>query len=390
MSSQVNQQQQTQNRARVLLVDDDSQFRGYMRELLEGEGYQVDEADSLPAIEERFFNGVENPLPDITLMDVKMPGANGYEVCRIMRENPRTTDVPIIFVSGLSNLDEKMEGYEAGGDDYIGKPVVPSELFAKMQVSLLNAKTKKALQEQLSDSNSVAFEVMKNNADLGLILRFMERSFTCRTYKELGQALFETTSGYGLNASVQFHVKSGIIDMTCDGVQRQLESSLMSQARAKGRIFDFGCRTIINHNHVSLLIRNMPMDDPNRYGTFKDNLCILIDGVEARISGLEAEQSLVRHKQRLQVTVNNMKELLQRIDATNQELRVQSTEVVEKLMGELQLEFASLDLYEEQENRILKKVEQAIERSSQILLQGDAVDREFREIVGELTKGLQD
>ncbi len=372
----------------ILLIDDDAQFRGYMSELLKDEGYAIYRADSYRDVEENCFGDTPAWIPDIILLDVKMPAMNGYELCKKIKANANTAEIPVIFVSGLSTLEEKLLGYEVGADDYVAKPIEPSELLAKIQVCLHAATMSNSLKSELANTHSVAFEAMKSSSYLGATLNFLKCSFTCRNYRELGSALLEATDGFGLNASLQIRGTSGVIDMACDGKVKQLEGALLTQAQQKGKIFDFGCRSIFNEDHISILIKNMPIDDSNRYGAFKDNLCMLIDGAEARIKGIEAELALARNRDQLKETVDRMRNILAQIEESNNTLRRESTEIVERIMLDLQLEFATLDLFEDQENRIMEKIQEGIGKSNAVYQKGIRTEIFFKELIDGLTQRI--
>src|SRR3954463_6471255 len=77
--------------------------------------------------------------PDVILLDVHMPGTDGYEVCRKFKANPQTINTPIIFISGADSTEEKIQGLELGAADYVTKPFDPAELRARVRASLRTA-----------------------------------------------------------------------------------------------------------------------------------------------------------------------------------------------------------------------------------------------------------
>jgi len=119
------------NQFKILVVDDDPLNLEILEEIL-SEKYTVRTAetgeDAIQVLPE--FN------PDLMLLDIMMPGIDGYEVCRRIRSDHRYYLLKIILVSGKSMLEERLQGYEAGADDYIVKPFVDEELEAKIQVFL--------------------------------------------------------------------------------------------------------------------------------------------------------------------------------------------------------------------------------------------------------------
>ena len=85
---------------------------------------------------ERALKAVELLAPDLILLDVKMPGMDGYEVCRQLKKSEDTGDIPIIFISALDDVFDKVKGFEAGGADYIIKPFEPEEVLVRVAAQL--------------------------------------------------------------------------------------------------------------------------------------------------------------------------------------------------------------------------------------------------------------
>jgi DNA-binding response OmpR family regulator len=113
----------------ILVADDDLASVKLTAFLLEDAGYRVLRAYDGPAI----MQVVEQSQPDLVLLDVTMPKVNGFDICRQIR---RTSDVPIIFISGNGQLADRVTGLQIGGDDYLVKPFEPAELLARVEAVL--------------------------------------------------------------------------------------------------------------------------------------------------------------------------------------------------------------------------------------------------------------
>lgn len=118
--------------ARILIVDDDKSVANTIHRLLQSRGHQTIVAnDGLTALEIAHRDQV-----DIVVLDVLMPGMTGIEVCQRLRADPKTTPIPIIFLTAKAMLDDKIEGFEAGADDYLAKPFDIEELDLRVKAIL--------------------------------------------------------------------------------------------------------------------------------------------------------------------------------------------------------------------------------------------------------------
>jgi DNA-binding response OmpR family regulator len=113
----------------ILVADDDIASVKLTAFLLEDAGYRVLKAFDGPQI----LQTVEQQQPDLVLLDVTMPKVNGFDLCRQIR---RTSEVPIIFVTGNGQLQDRVKGLQIGGDDYLVKPFEPAELLARVEAVL--------------------------------------------------------------------------------------------------------------------------------------------------------------------------------------------------------------------------------------------------------------
>ncbi len=116
----------------ILVVDDRVDNIVLLAELLEGQGYTVRKALSGPLALQA---AIANP-PDLILLDICMPDMDGYEVCRLLKQHPDTAQVPVIFLSALDELENKITAFEAGGVDYITKPFQCIEVLARTRTHL--------------------------------------------------------------------------------------------------------------------------------------------------------------------------------------------------------------------------------------------------------------
>jgi DNA-binding response OmpR family regulator/DNA-binding CsgD family transcriptional regulator len=120
----------------VLVVDDSPDALSLINDTLEGAGLDV-----LVALEGRQALSIARRMrPDIILLDTMMPHMNGFDTCKALKQDPDLCAIPVIFMTGLTETEDVVRGLEAGGVDYLTKPITPAELLARMRVHLSNAR----------------------------------------------------------------------------------------------------------------------------------------------------------------------------------------------------------------------------------------------------------
>jgi len=139
----------------ILVVDDSPETLGLLNEALEAAGYAV-----LIALEgKQALTIAENITPDMILLDAIMPNMDGFETCRRLKANKELEKIPVIFMTGLSDTDSVVKGLEAGGVDYLTKPVKPNELLARMKVHLNNARLTHSARKALDATGQQLFTI---------------------------------------------------------------------------------------------------------------------------------------------------------------------------------------------------------------------------------------
>ena len=150
----------------VMVVDDEEQNRSLLRDPLEARGYAVTEVENgIKALEL-----IAQQPPDVILLDLMMPGMDGFEVCRQLKKNPQTAHIPVLLITALSERKERMMGIAAGANDFLTKPVDVNDVTLRVG----NAVYAKRLHDQL--------KAEKEKSEL-LLLNILPKSITERMKK---------------------------------------------------------------------------------------------------------------------------------------------------------------------------------------------------------------
>jgi len=161
------------NKKNILIVDDVADNLTVLSELLIAEGYLVRPVTSGAAALKTITTGI----PDLILLDIKMPEMDGFQVCRRIKVDEKLKDIPIIFISAYGEEAEKVKAFEAGGVDYIIKPFHAGEIYARVKAHLTLAENKKTLEQMNYNLEKMVLMRTKELEESNLRLKKSQETF---------------------------------------------------------------------------------------------------------------------------------------------------------------------------------------------------------------------
>lgn len=347
------------NQIDILAIDDDKFIQKIIVKSIQSDAMSVRTAnDGESGIEE-----VIRKTPDIILLDVEMPGINGYEVCDRLRNMEQTKDIPIVFLSSHSSLRERMQGYEVGADDYLVKPFEKENLLARINVLIKFQLHRKELRDQYQVAQKNAILAMTGSGELAIAMRFLEKSLTFHNINDLTQGLLDSTDQFSIDCCVMVIVDGQYTWYSSKGSVSPLEKELIEMCDKEARFLDFGSRTIVNYPSVSLLVKNMPLEDMERYGRIKDILPILLSAVNTKINVLGTQEALTQQSVDLLKSIKMIRNSLYHLGSTIVKNRQESSETMNKLVQGLSYDFMGMGLEQDQEEYLLTRIDTAIEEA---------------------------
>lgn len=147
MSTPSEHSQKIDSQGRILIVDDTPDNLHLLTRMLTRRGYEV----RAETTGEMALAAIEQDPPDLILLDICMPQMDGYELCQVLKENTQTRDIPVIFISALDEVLDKLRAFDVGGVDYITKPFRIPEVMARVTIHM----TLRRLQQQLHEQNEL-------------------------------------------------------------------------------------------------------------------------------------------------------------------------------------------------------------------------------------------
>lgn len=361
------------DKKRILIVDDSADDIQFLMENLEGFSVLVATSGK-----KGLEIAIKEPQPDVILMDVMMPEMDGYETCRKLKENDATKEIDVIFVSAHDTTEEKLAGYDAGGSDYLIKPVQPEELLQKIRLAI----DLKEAREETSSEKDMAFQTamtaMTSAGEQGIVLEFLRNSYELNDIAELAYLLVESVSKYDLKSSVQLRTFNNVIHFGTHAPLAPLEEELLTRLKDGGRIIEKGKRAIFNFGGVSILIKNMP-DDEEKRGRLRDHLAILFEGAESKLSSLAMQQEL-------RGVLAESKDTLKIINVEQIAFKTRSQSIMDAMLQKLEASFLNWGLNEDQEQVLIKVVQDGVDESLEHFEKGISIDEQMSKLFSRLER----
>ncbi len=375
---------------RIMIVDDTPANLILLTNLLDNRYQVLSVASGNECLEE-----IDTFKPDLLVLDVNMPEMNGYTLCKEIKSQKDKADLPVIFVSALNTLEDRLAGYDAGGDDYIAKPYNVAELNAKIDIAFKTCQHHSELQSRLDDSNYTATTAINSLSETGCILHFLENSFACTSLQSLGEELGQSLKSFGLHYCFVIHSEEESeeesegesegesFSFSHKGQIKPLEEELLHQLKDHGRIFNFSHRSIFNFGHISVLILNMPVADNDKYGRMKDHMQLLAGGADARVCSIIKEQRLQKHGD-LKEIVLNTRFAIEQVKLNHKKQYWKAVAISKEMTEAIQEGLMVLGFDQETEMELISLIDTNIEKLLMIFSGDTDAAQFFEEVVNAL------
>jgi len=368
-------------KGKVLIVDDDPITLGMLETNLEDD-FDVQTADS----GETCLETVANFAPDLVLLDIEMPGIDGYETCRRLQEGRDGRLLPVIFVSSHDTLEERLKAYESGGTDFVIKPFEADELIVKSEKAIKLEAERRRLAQEKDSMQQMAMNFLTNLGESGTVLQFLRNCFTCSDYPALAKMIMDAMQEYGATCLVQVRVSTGTRTFTQQGPASPLEESVFGMVHGLERIFQFKSRMVVNYEHVSLLVNNMPIDNPDLCGRIRDNASYIAEGAEASAKAISQREEDEARTAQLHRVTQRTRDALENLRGQYRKQQHDTRFILYALTEKMEKIYISLGLTEGQEKTVDDTVKSSVAEALKLFERGLDFDGQFTAVLDELKK----
>ena len=374
-------EQSTNNQIELLVIDDDHLLHNIISKIPTIDEFNIRYADNGA----KGIEMVDQLMPDIILLDVEMPILNGYETCLRLRENEKTKQIPILFLSAHSSLKDRMKGYEAGGDDYLAKPFDNDLLLTRINILLKYQEQSRVLQELYQTAQSTATTALTGLGELGTAMQFLEKSISYANIDELVSGLFQTMSLFHLDSYLMLTSNNQVSWYSQIGAVSPIEKDLIDMSDNQIRFLDFGEKTLVNYPVISLLVKNMPIDDIDKYGRVKDILPVLVAAANVKIGAFDIQQSLIIQNGEMLEIFKNIRRYLFHMGTAIVNGRDESKTMTNELIQSLHADLLSMGLEQDQEDYLIDQIDSV----SQNILEKMNSGAEIRDVLDYILSNLK-
>ncbi len=335
------------------------------------------------------FDTALNSPPDLFLLDVMTPNLDGYETCQKIREHSQLAHTPVIFISADASIETRLHSYAAGGDDYIIKPFEEGELKAKVRATLKRKHTLDLARKEVSEVTLSTMDIMRSMGEMSTVVHFLQAICLCDSYDSLAKKVIKAHRDLGLEVAVQIIVNDEKMQYFTDDVENPLEDSIFQYVRRKGRLIDFGQRTAVNFPYISIIVRNMPTDNPSFHGRIRDHVAIIGQGADSKIKALQTAITVKAQRESLLNIINQIEATMMKINKDYKSQQVTNESILAASAESLENSFMSLGLSYAQEDCLRELIEAAETKINALFQSGLNLESEFSVILQQIDATLK-
>lgn len=366
-------------RPKILLTDDDDVSRRVTELMLSRQHDVVVAADG-----ETCLTLAEQHQPTLILLDIEMPGIDGYETCRRLKSNNLTADIPVMFLSGHDQLEDRLRGYEAGGDDYFVKPFDIIEITSKIR-SLVELRNRRQDAEEMAQSaGQVAMTAITTLGEMGALLETLRAYGKCGSYDELAEQVLAGLSSYGMHGLVQVRNPNGAVSRSHEGDLSPLQASVLANVTGMGRLVQFKSRLAINFDRVSLLVNDLPIEDEERCGRLRDLLAHLVEWADERAKALEYEIQAAVRTATIEHIISELKTIFAEFEKAQIGYEIATQENLRDFSDRIETCLIGFALTESQEEHAMGVIMRALDRTMSLESPASRFQGQIAAIIAEL------
>ena len=327
------------------------------------------------------LNGVRRHAPDAVLIDLSLPDDGGFELHRSLKGDFDHADIYQLLLCPPAMLGR--DGLEP--DDLVTSPAPEALIEFKLDALLRLFEARAGVRTQMEYAQNVAFTSMSAMGELGVVMQFLSKSFACQNVQAVARLAVDALRQYELEGAVYLVWDGDHHVLTTDEAPLSAEQETMIlQRRTLGRVLEIERNLVVNFDHVTVLITNLPVDDATRLGRIRDNVATLTEGVESRIQGLLLEHDNLLKQQGIRYAVHEIRDSVIDLDARQMADLMQTGALVNAVIDEFETAFHHMGLHVEHENVLIADLVELRQKIGEIVGKPGEVHQKLKIVVEAL------
>ncbi len=241
--------------------------------------------------------------------------------------------------------------------------------------------------EQLDESKGIAMQAMQYSSDIGLVMRFLETTFVCHDEHGLVKNLLETTKSLSLDCVAKCNLDNDVFTVSNSDEITPEEIELIDKVRWECRIHSEEKITVLSFDHISLYVRDMPIDDDYQYGIKKDILATLMNGIESRLKLLAKDKNILNIQEKI---IGLTDQTIDTLDSCLSKISNDAIHSMSDLLSDIKDTIVMLDIGETNEKDIIDMLNMHGNIVNEISEEGTKVDTNFKEIKASIEEAMSE
>lgn len=323
------------------------------------EGYQSHSTDETIC----FYTDFNHSVPDIdTIVVIDATGENGDDWLSSAYKTAEELSNSTLLLCDVGSFKALTATVKSSINACLLKPFTPAQLYLQLDLLLRSHQEKQQLNHNAQAANEMAMMALASNSEYGHTIQFIEKSYEAHNTEVLAHQLFAFLNGLGISASIMMQLRDNTLFYDSTGNQPTAdEQQLLVGFKDAGRILDFDAQTLINFTQCSLLVKNMPLDDPEKYGRLKDLMPAILGSIDAKLKLLQGEDVVFANAEQTLNAIKRFRRTLFDLANSQNQKNSEALQQVATMSADIYEQLPRLGLEDDQETFIINLIEKTMD-----------------------------
>ncbi len=303
--------------------------------------------------------------PEIIIAQNHLEDGNAFDFCTRMRLLQNQQMIPIFILADKHSKKERVQTFQVGADEYISEFDI-DYIVALINHELEGNRLRLQLEEEKTQASNLVAEALTTSSELGNAINFIERCHRFESRDVIATEVIKFCALFKLKVVVGIHEEAQWHFFSSTGTVAELERDLMQSIHQQDRFVDFGIRTQMNWPNIAVLIKNMPLREPDKYGRIKDLLPTLLSSANIRIHSLYEEKRIQEQTTLMTEAIQSLQPSIEHVCQSMKSDNKQHRDGLSNFLQKIIIALPTLGLEDDQEDFFISSVESLIQQAEQM------------------------